>query len=138
MSIVDRWVVLTGNEVVANRWLNPEWKGQGRARGIASDERWRTLRQIADGELISSGALVWYSDVLNLPDLFHITQPVINMSGADSRPYFREIYATIQTWLPHAENFIVPNATHAMLQTNPKAVAERLAGFFSKHPLPAG
>lgn len=38
----------------------------------------RTLRQIADGELISSGALVWYSDVLNLPDLFHITQPVID------------------------------------------------------------
>ena len=38
----------------------------------------RTLRQIADGDLISSGALVWYSDVLNLPDLFHITQPVID------------------------------------------------------------
>lgn len=38
----------------------------------------RTLRQIADGELISSGASVWYSDVLNLPDLFHITQPLID------------------------------------------------------------
>lgn len=38
----------------------------------------RTLRQIADGELISSGASVWYSDVLNLPELFHISQPVIN------------------------------------------------------------
>ena len=71
-------------------------------------------------------------------DATHITQPVINMSGADSIPYFREVYATIQKWLPHAENFIVPNATHAMLQTNPKAVAERLASFFSKHPLQAG
>jgi hypothetical protein len=38
----------------------------------------RTLRQIADGELISSGALVWYSDILNSPDLFHISQPVVN------------------------------------------------------------
>lgn len=38
----------------------------------------RTLRQIADGELISSGASVWYSDVLNMPELFHISQPVIN------------------------------------------------------------
>ena len=71
-------------------------------------------------------------------DATRITQPVINMSGANCKPYFREIYATIQTWLPHAENFVVPKATHAMLQTNPKAVAERLASFFSKHPLQAG
>ena len=41
-------VVLTGNEVMANHWLNPEWQGSGRARGIASEERWGTLRQIAD------------------------------------------------------------------------------------------
>jgi pimeloyl-ACP methyl ester carboxylesterase len=68
-------------------------------------------------------------------DASRITQPVINMSGANSKAYFREIYATIRKWFPHAENFDVPNATHAMLQTNPKAVAERLASFFSKHPL---
>ena len=37
----------------------------------------RTLRQIADGELISSGALVWYSDILDRPDLFHISQPIV-------------------------------------------------------------
>jgi pimeloyl-ACP methyl ester carboxylesterase len=70
-------------------------------------------------------------------DATRITHPVINMAGADTRPYFREIYETIQTWLPHAENFIVPKATHAMLQNNPKAVAERLASFFSKHSLQA-
>lgn len=38
----------------------------------------RTLRQIADGELISSGALVWNSDILNLPDFFYVSQPIIN------------------------------------------------------------
>ena len=41
-------VVLTGNEVMANHWLNPEWKGSGRPRGVVSEERWRALRQIAD------------------------------------------------------------------------------------------
>jgi len=66
-------------------------------------------------------------------DATRITQPVINMSGAGSKAYFREIYETIQTWLPNAENFIVPNSTHCMLQMNPKAVAERLASFYSKH-----
>src|SRR5690554_6666401 len=37
----------------------------------------RTLRQIADGRFIASGSLVWYSDVLDSPDLFHISQPIV-------------------------------------------------------------
>jgi len=65
-----------------------------------------------------------------------ITQPVLNATGANTRPYFREIHETVQAWLPHAESFVAPNATHAMLQTNPSVMAERLARFFSDHPLP--
>jgi hypothetical protein len=38
-------------------------------------------------------------------------------------------------WLSHAENFVLPKATHAMLQTNPKGAAERLASFLSGHRL---
>lgn len=64
-----------------------------------------------------------------------IIQPVLNMRGADTQPYFCDIYETIQAWLPHAENVILPDATHAMLQTNPKGAAERLADFFASHPL---
>jgi pimeloyl-ACP methyl ester carboxylesterase len=64
-----------------------------------------------------------------------IAQPVINMRGANTRPYMQEAYETMRMWLPQAENFVVPQATHAMLQTNPKAVAERLASFFSSHRL---
>jgi hypothetical protein len=41
-------MVLTGNEVMANHWLNPEWKGHGRPRGIVSKERWSSMRRIAD------------------------------------------------------------------------------------------
>ena len=65
-----------------------------------------------------------------------ITQPALNMRGDNTRSYFREIYETVSTWLPHAENFVLPNATHAMLQTNPRGAAERLASFFSSHRLP--
>ena len=68
-------------------------------------------------------------------DAARITQPAINMMGENTRSYFQEIYETIRTWLPHAENFVVPQATHAMLQTNPKGAAERLARFFSSHRL---
>ena len=68
-------------------------------------------------------------------DASHITQPVLNMMGVNTRSYFREIYDTVRTWLPQAENVELPNATHCMLQTNPRGAAECLASFFSRHRL---
>jgi pimeloyl-ACP methyl ester carboxylesterase len=70
-------------------------------------------------------------------DAARITQPVLNLRGANTTSYFQEIHETLQTWLPQAESFVVPQATHAMLQTNPKATAEILANFFSRHRLQA-
>jgi hypothetical protein len=35
----------------------------------------------------------------------------------------------------HFGNVILPNATHCMLQMNPRGAAERLADFFSRHPI---
>ena len=64
-----------------------------------------------------------------------ITQPVLNMRGVNTQPYFRECFETMQTWLPHAENFVLPKAPHTMLQTNPQGAAERLARFLSGHRL---
>jgi pimeloyl-ACP methyl ester carboxylesterase len=68
-------------------------------------------------------------------DAGRIRQPVLNLCGANTKPYFRQIHETIRAWLPHAENSELPNATHAMLQTNPKGAAERLVSFFSRHPM---
>jgi pimeloyl-ACP methyl ester carboxylesterase len=67
-----------------------------------------------------------------------ITQPVLNIVGADTKPYFQEIHELMRTWLPHAENFVLPNTTHCMLQRNPQGAAERLVGFFSSHPIRNG
>ena len=66
-------------------------------------------------------------------DASRITQPVLNLRGANTKPYFKEIHETVRTWLPHAEHSELADATHAMLQTNPKGAAERLVSFFSRH-----
>ena len=68
-------------------------------------------------------------------DAARIRQPVLNLCGAKTNAYFREIHETVRTWLPHAENSELLNANHAMLQTDPKGAAERLVTFFSRHPL---
>jgi pimeloyl-ACP methyl ester carboxylesterase len=66
-------------------------------------------------------------------DATRITQPVLNLRGANTTSYFRDIYETVQMWLPQAESAVVPQASHAMMQTNPKATAEILANFLSNH-----
>jgi pimeloyl-ACP methyl ester carboxylesterase len=64
-----------------------------------------------------------------------ITQPTLNLRGAGTVPYLREAWEALAQWIPQAESDIVPDASHAMTQTNPMGTAERLARFFTKHPL---
>ena len=68
-------------------------------------------------------------------DAARIKQPVLNMRGVSTQPYFQEIYEVVQAWFPQAENVELPNANHCMLQMNPAGAAERLASFFSRHTL---
>jgi pimeloyl-ACP methyl ester carboxylesterase len=65
-----------------------------------------------------------------------ITQPVVSVLGAESAPVFVEVHELVQQWLPQAEPFILPGATHALQMQNPRDMAEALAGFFARHPLP--
>ena len=96
-------------------------------------ERW-----VADADTIfQSDMPALQSWTFTREDAVRITQPVLNVVGANTTSYFREIHETVRTWLPHAENLVLPNASHAMLQTNPKGMAERLASFFSSHRLQA-
>ena len=68
-------------------------------------------------------------------DAARITAPVLNMKGADTAPPFKEIHETVQSWIPHAESVVLPDATHCMLEINPAGSAEALAEFFSQHPM---
>jgi len=65
-----------------------------------------------------------------------ITQPVLAVLGAESAPVFVEVHALVQRWLPQAEPFVLPGATHGLQTQNPRGMAEALAGFFARHPLP--
>jgi pimeloyl-ACP methyl ester carboxylesterase len=69
-------------------------------------------------------------------DAAKITAPVLNMTGAKTASFFTDVHNTLQSWIPHAERAVVPDSTHAMPEEQPKASAELLAGFFSRHPMP--
>jgi 3-oxoadipate enol-lactonase len=77
---------------------------------------------------------------LKREDAARITQPVLSVVGAKSKdvsPIWSERHEMVLTWLPKAEGFVLPGATHLLHVQHPRAVAEALAAFFARHPLRA-
>jgi pimeloyl-ACP methyl ester carboxylesterase len=68
-----------------------------------------------------------------------IDQPLLAVRGADSdavTPVFGEGVAMVREWLPQAEAFVIPEATHGMPFMNPCGLADGLTAFFARYPLP--
>jgi pimeloyl-ACP methyl ester carboxylesterase len=73
-------------------------------------------------------------------DASRITQPVLVVVGEKSRtqsPIWDARQKMLLTWLPNAEGFVRPGATHLLYLENPRAMAESLAAFLAHHPLNA-
>jgi pimeloyl-ACP methyl ester carboxylesterase len=71
-------------------------------------------------------------------DAARITRPVLSVVGAksmDQSPIWRERHEIVMTWLPRAEGFVLPDATHLLHVEHSRAAAEALAAFFARHPL---
>jgi len=71
-------------------------------------------------------------------DASRISQPVLAVVGAKSlelSPIWRERQELLLAWLPNAEPFVLPNATHLMHVENPHDMAEVLSTFFARHRL---
>jgi pimeloyl-ACP methyl ester carboxylesterase len=67
-----------------------------------------------------------------------ITQPVLAVIGEKNRessPVWNERQEILLTWLPKAEPFVLPGATHLLYLENPRGMAEGLAAFFARHPI---
>jgi hypothetical protein len=64
-----------------------------------------------------------------------ITQPVLNVLGAESASRFVEGSELVQTWFPQAERLSVPGAGHLLMVQNPTALAQGLNEFFARHPI---
>ena len=49
-----------------------------------------------------------------------IRQPLLNVVAASTGTHVGPVYSALRGWVPHAENAELPDATHCMLQSNPK------------------
>ncbi len=67
-----------------------------------------------------------------------VTQPTLSVLGANSEALwsrFGETHRLLLEWLPNAEAFVLPGATHFLQVQNPNDMAEALAAYFARHPL---
>jgi len=69
-------------------------------------------------------------------DARRIQQPTLAVLGTASPPMFAERQKLLLQWLPNAEPLDLPGLTHLLHGQDPTAVAQGLAGFFARHPLP--
>jgi 3-oxoadipate enol-lactonase len=72
-------------------------------------------------------------------DAHRITQPVLAVVGEASlalSPIWHERQQILLSWLPNAEGFVLPGATHLLHVQSPAAMAAALASFFGRHPIP--
>ena len=68
-------------------------------------------------------------------DAARLTQPAMVVVGARSHPVFHERAQLLLEWLPNAEPFTLPGATHLLHVERPAEMAEELAGFTGRHPV---
>ena len=55
--------------------------------------------------------------------------------GENTAPTFPERMELLRSWLPNAEAFTLPGATHLLHLQNARGMAEGLASFFARHPV---
>ena len=69
-------------------------------------------------------------------DAHRIQQPALVVLGTATPPMFAERQKLLLHWLPNAEPLDLPGLTHLLHGQDPVAVAEGLADFFGRHPMP--
>jgi pimeloyl-ACP methyl ester carboxylesterase len=72
-------------------------------------------------------------------DARRITQPVLAVFGEESAshwPGWNEVQERLREWLPQTEPFVLAGANHALQQKDPRGVADAVAPFLARHPIP--
>jgi pimeloyl-ACP methyl ester carboxylesterase len=72
-------------------------------------------------------------------DARRITQPVLGVFGAESAliwPGWNEVQERLCDWLPQTEPFVLAGANHALQERDSHGVADAMAPFLARHPLP--
>jgi pimeloyl-ACP methyl ester carboxylesterase len=89
-------------------------------------------------EVVGAGEPVVLSHGCFIADAFRPLLAVLSVLGGESdalSPRFAETHRALCAWLPHAEAFILPGATHFLQMEKPRDMAAALSAFYRRYPL---
>jgi pimeloyl-ACP methyl ester carboxylesterase len=69
-------------------------------------------------------------------DAKRLRQPVLSILGAHSPERAQTVHEILVEWVPQTETATLPDAEHALPLMDPPGIAEALAAWFVRHPLP--
>jgi pimeloyl-ACP methyl ester carboxylesterase len=123
-----------GAEVVVDEFLQARWPGYVSVLGETLPGAF--AQAAADAatwyECELSGLLEWR---FGEEESRRISQPTLSVLGGESDALwsrFGETHRLLLAWLPRAEGFVLPGATHFMQLQDPRGVAEALAAFWAR------
>jgi pimeloyl-ACP methyl ester carboxylesterase len=70
-------------------------------------------------------------------DARHIRHPVLGVLGENTSSTFPGRLEVLRGWLPNVEPFELPDASHLLHLQNSRGMAEGVASFCGRHPLPS-
>ena len=111
----------------------PEWRRESErqsAGSVASMERDATTFFATDIPALLS----WEFDAAAAA---RIRCPVLYVGGTESGPWFAQVRELVHTWLPHAEDVVIPGAGHLLALTHPAEVATAVVDFLRRNPMDA-
>lgn len=125
-----------GARVAVDEFLQPRWPSYrtqlDRVAPEAFDQAVADAATAFESEF--SGFVEWQFDEARA---CMIAQPSLVVLGEESvalHPRFAETYRLLLEWLPHAEGFLLPHATHFLQFQNPHDLAAALSAFLERHP----
>ena len=138
-----------GAAVAVDEFLQARWPG------YRTQARWPGYRTALERALpgafaqaVADAGTSFEGELPGLPDwrfseaeARRISQPALSVLGGESDALssrFGETHRLLLTWLPHAEGFVLPGATHFLQLEDPHGMADVLAAFWTRHRLSAG
>jgi pimeloyl-ACP methyl ester carboxylesterase len=77
-----------------------------------------------------------YEWTFTMEDAKRIKQPVLSILGAHSPERAQTVHEILKEWVPQTETATLPNAEHALALMDPPGIAQALAAWFARNPLP--
>jgi pimeloyl-ACP methyl ester carboxylesterase len=65
-----------------------------------------------------------------------IAQPVLSVLGTETERWFADSHELLRAWFPQAEACPIAGAAHLLHLQRPAPVAQGVAAFFARHPIP--